>query len=468
MIAEARAAKSPSENSPSEKSPSEPLAGASPADRFPFDRGRIVPGRILLTAREEIRVSEPLLALVEGIEIGRSALPGACAAGEEVAIPIRRFPFVALPCEIRFSGEDGLDVAPALPVASAAEAVRLAGPGEVTCDGLRIENGIVTGTATNAINGLAMPVLLAKINEVVRQVQVGPLRLRDEGGSTCRISLSLDAGDLTETGASLSIHTLPSFEPIAHLQFARTERDALAEAVTRLEAKVAQLAARARIDAAGHRRFLEEAVARQQTRLDDVIEYFAALVYDRGAQAPGDPLAAAEIDQTIRTFYETIRQPRSGRTAPQARDIVPLAPAHAAYGDDWYRLEAYGDTPPFRWMPQAATLFNPAADRRVTGLLVSVFSYVGDTRPDLFLALDDGEALLGEPLGLINGRSYTLRFALPAPRHFGVARLTASCALRPSDIDKASSDTRLLSFGITGVRLLLEAEDADGSENPSG
>jgi hypothetical protein len=456
MIAEARAAKSLSEQRPSELQP-----GASTADRFPFDRGRIVSGRIVLTTRAEVRVSGPLLALVEGIEIGRGPLPGACAAGDEVAIPIRRFPFVALPCEIRFSGEDGLDVAPPLPITSAAEAVRLAGPGEVTCDGLRIENGVVTGTVTNALNGLAMPVLLAKVNEVVRQVQVGPLRLRDEGGSTCRISLALDAGDLTETGASISIHTLPSLEPIAHLQFARTDRDALAEAVTRLEAKVAQLGARARIDAAGHRRFLEESVARQQTRLDDVIEYFAALVYDRGSQAPDDSRAAAEIDQTIHAFYETIRQPRGGRAAPQARDILPLAPAHAAYGDDWYKLETYDGMPPYRWMPEAATLFNPAADRRATGLLVSVFSYVGDASPDLFLALDDGEALQGEPLGLINGRSYTIRFTLPTPRHFGVARLIASRVLRPSEIDRTSSDTRLLSFSVTGVRLLLEPEEAD-------
>lgn len=461
MIAEARAAKSPSENSPSE-----PPAGASTADRLPFERGRIVPGRIVLTAREEIRVSEPLLALVEGIEIGRCRLPGACAAGEEVAIPIRRFPFVALPCEIRFSGEDGLDVAPPLPVTSAAVAVRLVGPGEVTCDGLRLENGVVTGTVTNALNGLAVPVLVAKVNEVVRQVQVGPLRLRDEGGSTCRISLALDAGDLTETGASISIHALPSFEPIAHLQFARTDRDALAEAVTRLEAKVAQLAARARIDAAGHRRFLEEAVARQQTRLDDVIEYFAALVYDRGAQAPGDPRAAAEIDQTIRTFYETIRQPRGGQAAPIARNILRLAPADAAYGDDWSKVETNDDVP-YRRMSDAATLFNPVADQRVTDLLVSVLSYSGDTPPNFFLALDDGEPLSGEPLGLINGRSYTVRFTLPTPCHFGVARLIASRALRSNEVDKVSYDAVPLLISVTGVRLLLESEEADRFENYS-
>ncbi|MFE1601971.1 hypothetical protein [Methylobacterium sp. ID0610] len=457
MIAEARAA----------KSPSEPLPGASTTDRFPFVRGRIVSGEIALTAREEVRVSGPLLALVEGIEIGRSRPLSACAAGDEVAIPIRRFPFVALPCEIRFSGEDGVDLAPSLPVASAAEAVRLAGPGEVTCDGLRIENGIVTGTVTNALNGLAAPVLVATVNEVVRQVHVGPLRLRDEGGSTCRISLNLDAGDLTETGAVIGIHTLPSFEPIAHLHFARTDRDALVEAVTRLEAKVAQLSARARIDAAGSRRILEEAVARQQTRLDDVIEYFAALVHDRGSQAPGDPRAAAEIDQTVQAFYEIIRQPRGGRAAPLARDILCLAPAHAAYGDDWYPLET-DDGVPCRWMSKAATLFNPAADRRATGLLVSVLSYIGDTPPDLFLALDDGEALSGEPLGLIDGRSYTIRFTLPTPKHFGVARLIAGRALRSSEIDRAPSDARLLSFRVTGIRLLLEPEEVDRSEIMSG
>jgi len=38
--------------------------------------------------------------------------------------------------------------------------------------------------------------------------------------------------------------------------------------------------------------------------------------------------------------------------------------------------------PNARRMPEAATLFNPAADRRVTSLLVSVFTYCGDTPPD--------------------------------------------------------------------------------------
>jgi hypothetical protein len=42
-----------------------------------------------------------------------------------------------------------------------------------------------------------------------------------------------------------------------------------------------------------------------------------------------------------------------------------------------------------------------------------------------------------------------------------VARLIASRVLRPSEIDRTSSDTRLLSFSVTGVRLLLEPEEAD-------
>ncbi|WP_018259875.1 hypothetical protein [Methylobacterium sp. WSM2598] len=456
MIAEASATKSSPEPRPAV--PAHAGRDAGDAAAFPFGRARVLPGHIVLIAETEARLHGPLLALVEGIEIGRSRPLDRCAAGDEVSIPIRRFPFVPLPCEVRFSGEDGLDAAAPIALASEAEAVRLAGPGEVTCDDLRIENGIVTGTLTNAVNGLAVPVLVGQINGVFRQVQVGPLRMRDEGGSTCRLSLALEAGDLTETGATIRVHALPNLAPIAQIGFSRADKDALAEAVTRLEAKVAQLAMRARIDAAGAQRVLEEAVARQQTRLDAMTEYFAALVYDRGAGVPDDQAAAAEVDRVLKAFYETVRRPDDGRAVSSARNMVRLAPTDPSFGDDWHAPE-YFDGVSFRWMPVAATILNPAADRRATGFLVSVFSYLGEVPPDVFVSLDGGEPVRGERIGLVDGQSYTVRIILPSPQHFGVARLISSQARRPSELDPTSHDRRILSFSVTGIRLLLEPDE---------
>ncbi|TXN43411.1 hypothetical protein [Methylobacterium sp. WL7] len=433
--------------------------GPPPKDLL-FGRSAANAGRVVLTALKDFQLTGHVLALVDGIEVGRSRGRSSYAEGDEVEILIQRFPFVGLPNRVRFSSEEGFDLAEPLTVGSPSDAARLAGPGELSCHGLKIENGVLTGQVINKLNGLATPVLIAKINGVFRQVQVGQPRLRDEGGSLYKLSVSLAAEDLTDIGMTLAIFSLPDFEPIGNVHFSRVERDVIVDAVAKLDQRISQLDFKAKIDAAGNLRILEEAVERQQMRLSDAIEYFSVLVHDHRNPPPGDVKAAEEINRTIRSFYETMAASEKAAKRRSAADILTLAPDHAAYGDDWHGLEFIGGRPS-RWMPGSATIYNPSAERRVSSVFLSVLDFIGDAAPDIFIHVDDEAAIRGKSFGLLTRRTHTIRFDFPSPRHFGVACLVASRTLRPNELDESSSDIRPLSVHVTGIRLLMEPDHAE-------
>lgn len=108
-----------------------------------------------------------------------------------------------------------------LPNAATARAL-LGAPTALEVEEMRLEHGILRGTARDRVNGLLEPVMYARINgSGARGVAVEAPAPLPEGGCAFRFALALEPGDLNETGLSVALHLVGLQAPVARFAYAR-------------------------------------------------------------------------------------------------------------------------------------------------------------------------------------------------------------------------------------------------------
>ena len=163
------------------------------------------PGGLSLRALRSTADGAPLLLHCHGIEVGRLAPDRPIEAGETIEIPIHRMPLVQMPAELRLARAlDGPDLAPPFFLESASTALTLLGPPQVRVEDLRLEHGVLRGTAREARNGLLEPVLYARINGAGARMASAeaPVAL-PEDGCAFRFAVPLQPSDLAESGTDV-------------------------------------------------------------------------------------------------------------------------------------------------------------------------------------------------------------------------------------------------------------------------
>lgn len=341
-------------------------------------------------AREGIRlrvlrpVAAPaLVAYCRGIEVGRIALPADLAPGAELLLPILRIPRVELPAELRFAAApEGPDLAPPWPLPHAGAAVALLGPpAPPEIEGLRLETGLLRGVAIERANGLIEPIMYARINTAgARGVTTEPPWPLPEGGCAWRFTLTLEPGDLMESGLAVALHLVGIAAPVACFAWTRTAPEDAAPRLAALEARIARLEAEAEAQA---RRLAEDArrhAADLAARSDAFLETAAALLLDRVA---GTPSAPGDEDPRLAGLRRLIADAAAAPPVAEAlllgsRAEVPPAAGNLAVG--WHAPEEDAGGP-FRWMADTALIVNPEPHRPVVAVTLAVRHLYGADAP---------------------------------------------------------------------------------------
>lgn len=393
-----------------------------------------------------------LLAFCRGIEVGRMALPPALAAGAEILLPIARIPRIELPAELRFAAApEGPELAPPWPLPNPGAALALLGPpAPPVIEGLRLEQGVLRGVATERANGLIEPVMYARINEAgARGVVTEKPWVLPEGGCAFRFSLPLEPGDLMESGLSIALHLVGLEAPVARFAWTRAEPEGAAPRLAELEARLARLEGQA---AAQARMLAEEArrhAALLAERTDAFIETAAALLLDRLAGTASAPEPGA--DPRLAALRRLIADAAAAPPATEAlllgtRAEIPPAAGNLAVG--WHQPER-DEGGPFRWMADTALVVNPEPHRRVTGVTITVRHLYGADAPGLSASFD---GLPGRVAVARQANGFTVRIepegggAVPC-QGLHLASDHAGVPLR----DGRNPDQRMLSVAVSGL-----------------
>jgi hypothetical protein len=396
-----------------------------------------------------------IAAYVAGMEVARIAPENPVRPGQELLLPLRRLPRVDLPVTIRFStGDEAQEIAPPFPLASAAAAAQLFGPGGWRAEELRVELGLLRGVLMNAENGLAEPIAFARLNDSgARLVVLGrPVTLND--GSACwPFELPLLAEDLLDSGLTLTLHIAGAEAPLASLAWSRAWAGEEDRRLVALEARLAELerGAEARLQ-----QIIEEQrrnQVEQAERIDAFIDYAGALLLDRVAgtaseETGGDPALAA-----LKALIASAGQRPA--MAPAAAEPPPASPASRAVMPDsdyfsfgWHRLER-DERGMFRWMTQNGVVTNPKPHRPVMAATVETLHLYGAERPVIRARLDGAETEVAVEEGEAPGR-FRLRLITAGPLPCRTLRLESLATGSPAR-DGISTDDRVLSLAVARV-----------------
>ena len=293
--------------------------------RAALGRAAIDQGTLVLVCERPGVVDDQLVAYVNGIPIGESARLSALAEGEKVSIQCGYFPCVSLPCPIRIGLKDAnQDIAPVLTIQSADEVQRLVGHGRLEDLRLTLQNGVVVGAAINKVNGLRRPLLLGRINgHMLRNIQVEPPRMRDEGGCYVSFTMAVEPSDLGPSGATYEILKLPEMTLLGTLAFPRSDDQALALSVGRLEASVDGFRKQLRLELARAHEVAEQQRQQSQQTLESVVEYLLALMFDRFASK--QDASAAQLENDALTDFRRLIADH-GDAELGRRDYVQVPP----------------------------------------------------------------------------------------------------------------------------------------------
>ncbi len=391
-----------------------------------------------------------ITAWLDGIEIGHLPLPAPPRLGDEWRLPLTRLPRVPLPAEIRV-GTAERDLAAAIPLLTASDAVALYGPGLWRADDLALRHGVLHGALHNADNALAEPRPFARVNgNLSRPLLLGQAATLADGATLWPFQLPLQAEDLGEAGLTLALHVVTQEAPLATLAWARAGAEAQAERLVALEngleeATQSHAAALAQLAAEQQRLHLE-----QRDRIDAFIEYAGALLLDRLA---GTASALGDQPDGLGPLRALIAS-AAPLTVAAAAAMSPggiVLPGSAQFSFGWHQLErdAGGD---FRWMGAAAAVSNPSPGQAVAAVLVHLRHLHGADRPMVTATLDAAAAptaLEGE--GPANWR---LRITPAGPAPCRTLRLSSLHHASPAALG-ASPDTRLLSVAVSRVEFLF-------------
>ncbi|WP_454658292.1 hypothetical protein [Bosea beijingensis] len=420
-------------------------------------------GRFVLIVHEGGRINGSVRAFVNGIKIGESAALNDVACGERVEVLCSYFPHVPLPACVRFSddGEEG-DMAPPKMLNSLIDIELLVGSGTLQDVHLTVQNGVIAGTGVNRINGLGRPHLLGRVNgHALREVRYDAPRGHDQGGCSVSFSLPIEAADLSDSGASYEILTLPDLKTLGAVSFPRSDSSALSNAVRRVEAQLSSVTKRVDLTLARAEELSGRRARQHREMLDSTVEYVVALVYDTLFAEDGiSSEVPAEQGGAILAFRRTLDSIASGKEASDRLNYAVAAPETAFYADGWHWLEHDSKGFDFRWMGLSGVVFNPKPNRVVGEVRVAIGSVYQDKVPIISALFDD------EPVEILivsspNGAPYSARIIWGAgrkPRPVHVLRIESSFAGSPLE-DEGASDARVLSIAVHSVTFFYEAAE---------
>ena len=407
--------------------------------------------RVLLLRCAAAFAAPGLTAFLNGIELGHLPLPAPPRIGDELRLTLARLPRVSLPAEIRL-GTAERDLAQAIPLANAADAVALCGPGLWRAENLSLRHGVLHGELVNADNALAEPQPFARVNgSLSRPLLLGQPATLPDGAALWPFQLPVQPEDLLETGLSLTLHVSTQSAPLATLAWSRADAEPQTQRLVALEARLeeamqAHAAGLAQLAAEQRRLHLE-----QQARIDAFIEYAGALLLDRVAATASRPDAPDADLEALRALIAsaaplTLEQ-RTGTPAPGG-SVLPDSPQ---FSFGWHQLErdAGGE---FRWMGAAASVSNPSPQQAVAEVLVHLRYVHGVSLPALTAALDGASAastLEGE-----GGSALRLRITAAGPAPCRTLRLASAHHPSPAELG-TSADTRPLSVAVSRVEFLF-------------
>lgn len=428
-----------------------------------FGAGMIERGRLILIVSEDGRINGRIRAFVNGIKIGESAALTDVVRGERVEIICSYFPHAPLPACVRFSDEEGEgDIAPPKILNSLTDVELLVGAGTLQDVHLTVQNGVIAGTGVNRINGLGRPYLLGRVNgHALREVRYDAPRSHDQGGCSVSFSLSIEAADLSDSGASYEILTLPDLKTLGVISFPRSDSSALSNAVRRVEAQLGSVTKRVDLALARAEELSGRRARQHREMLDTTVEYVVALVYDKLFAEDGIALEMpAEEGGAIVTFRRTLDSIASGKEASDRLNYAVAVPETAFYADGWHWLEHDSKGFDFRWMGLSGVVFNPKPYRVVEEVRVAIGSVYQDKVP-IVSALFDDELVEIQMVSSPNGAPYSARIMWGAgrePRPVHVLRIVNSFAGCPFE-DEGASDARVLSIAVHSVTFFYGAEE---------
>lgn len=419
--------------------------------RAALGRAAIDQGTLVLICERPGLVDDQLVAYVNGIPIGESARLSALAEGEKASIQCGYFPCVSLPCQIRVGLKDAnQDIAPLLAIQSADEVQRLVGHGRLEDLRLTLQNGVVVGAAINKVNGLGRPLLLGRINgHMLRNIQVEPPRMRDEGGCYVSFTMAVEPSDLGPSGATYEILKLPEMTLLGTLAFPRSDDQALALSVGRLEASVDGLHKQLRLELARAHEVAEQQRQQSQHTLESVVEYLLALMFDRFANKQDASAAKLEND-ALADFRRLIAD--HGDAELGGRDYLQVPPDSLLFVDGWFELEQDERRFDIRWMGPGSSLLNPRPSRPIAAVTFTVGVTADGAVPQLTAAFD-ADPVDVEVTHSPNGAPYTVKL-LPRPRGKAMPALVVrlnSTQVRRNEPGNGDPDRRVLSMAVLGA-----------------
>jgi len=403
---------------------------------------------LALRSVQEFVANGPLLVFCSGIEVGRVQLAGRIAENRLLDVPITRMPRVPLPAELRVAtAVDGPDLIAPWLIETPEAVLTLLGPPEVSVDDLRLDHGVLRGTARDRRNGLLDPVLYARINgNAARTIEAETPVALPEGGCAFRFSLGLLPADLTEAGLSVQIHLVGQAAPVAQFGWTRSGPGVLEQRLAELEGRIAQMEAESVASEQQVLEALRQRLDLQQERIDSFIDAAATLLLDRMA---GPGAGALGPRDAVRALIETVSPANTDDLGLRAGgQHINISAEASVFGAGWHRPESYPGGH-FRWMDRRGQILNPAPDRKVSAITLHILHLYKATTPVIEASLDTSMALVTQEPA--QGGGFAVRIALPEAGQVGrVLRLTSRTSGCPAR-DGESTDRRTLSVAVSSA-----------------
>jgi hypothetical protein len=438
-----------------------------------FSPGGSALQQIFLQCNGDCEVDDVISAYVQGIKVGQVNVQGSFKAGDKVSLPIKRLPLVDLPAAIRLSSlATTTGDIEAMVLKSPDAAMALVGPGEITVERLELSQGMLRGFAFNRVNGLHVPMVFARMNNLlVRPVTVERPRLLDDGGCSFSFWIQLYPADLGENGFAVDLHVVGDEVPIASFHYVRQDADELPARVVALESRLTQLQQAASLQIASITADFRKRLEAQQERIDAFIDYASCLMFDQLATEAVEVAGAKALNtdhvmsDRMAAFRALINSPTSSPSpaaaTPAPARVMGLGPDSDAFNLGWHDLEADSQGE-FRWMNQNGMVLNPAPERPVERLSIGV-RHVFKVRKPMVRVFLDAEEVAVRVVAARGICTFDLiverRPDEPALPPFQMLRIESFVAGSPSE-GGDSSDSRILSIAVANVTL----EYADGAK----
>lgn len=340
-------------------------------------------GEILIRNTGETRTGT-LQAFVRGVPLGQAVAFDPTAA--VFSVPCQQFPHVSLPAELRIGWDDGTDAIAVVQIDSLSDINTLVGHGVLTDVQAVFRNGLISGTARNAFNGVDTPMLVGRVNgSLLRTVETSIYGGHEEGGAVIRFAMPVEASDFSDRGATFELLHAPALTcawrsvlaPADTLMAGGIETDVR---LSESERKLADAFARTEIK-------LTTQIARQNNLIEDVTAYLLALINDHANGQTGE-------DKTRQLAQTLIAKAAAANIVESDTNSAVVGPLSPYMGWGWNDAALNKDRIETRRMGAAATVLNPHTDRMLQAIAVTVIDASNEAISHISAQIDGHEAFV--------------------------------------------------------------------------